>query len=166
MEGVLDLVTGLSATSDSETPFETDPNIRRLVLPVPEPRSSTHNQKTRCLPGAPTAYEKGEYIVDDTWTFLDEYDRSKSYEIVRGVFENIDNYFRKDKAGKHVRSFLSIAIPKDGAASDATKREVLGVVNIHTDTPRLFPDDWVFHSYQDLIGPLVDQIAILISKRP
>lgn len=156
IEGVLELVHQLSASTDTKHLDEDDKLPKYFALPIPKHSISQNNGKSRALPGAPAAFLGKPQLIYDAHKILDDYDQRKDYEITRGVFENLAEYFNK-KEGKNSRSIFSTAIEY----KHSNKR--IGVVNLHTNEPRLFPTDKVFWQYNSLILPILFEISDLTS---
>jgi len=168
LQGVLNLELDLSASNDNpNNSFERDDKLVPLALPIPEPEKSIHNGKQRYLPGAPTAFFEGNFIVDDTRLFLRRYDddeRDKYCEIPRSLMEKTHEYFvegSEDSGGGLVRSFISLLI-KENEFQNSRK---LGVINIHCDRPCVFEDNWVSDSFMIFTKPVLIQIVKLLKMR-
>jgi len=166
LEGVLDSVDSLSlvlSANSSHDPlkYDTDNALKKVAFPIPVDYKSQHNDKSRVLPGAPTAYEMGFDEIKDTHKLLSLFDEEKEYDIARGVFESGHNYFTTEPNGRLVRSFVSIAVNFDG--KDGPKR--VGVINFHCDETDIFVNTKSFSNYRNLITPILSDTAVLVEAR-
>ena len=164
LQGVLELASDLSASTDnSDDSFDKDEYLDEMCLPVPCEAFSRHNKLQRFLPGAPEALINGNYLINDTHRLLEHYDESRKYDIPRSIFENGDYYFRKTDNGRRVRSFFSVAL--EGQRSGEIKKAALGVVNVHSSEPNIFPNDETFQSFLQLTYPFMRVLSDLLIQR-
>ena len=157
IQGVLELILDLTASSDDTSSGVDDRLTDPIVLPIPKVHLSDKNGKFRVIPGAPRAFIGNPQMLFDTHRILEEYDLGKAHEITRGVFENLSNYFN-DEQGRDSRSIFSIAI------SDRASGNRLGVINIHSDAKRLFVNDEILEQYKSLIWPIIYEIFDLTAE--
>lgn len=165
LDGILDLMPELSASTDNEEDtFDPDPSLKPIALPVPSDIKSKNNGQKRYLPGAPTALIEGRYLVNDTLLILNSYDELKDYDIPRGIFQKIDDYFRCTEEGQKVRSFMSLLLYYR-EPGDAGNERGIGVVNIHSNDVDLFANNELAAHYESLCQPFILGLARMIQNR-
>ncbi|MCA0267893.1 MAG: hypothetical protein LCH53_01525 [Bacteroidetes bacterium] len=145
LRGVLDLRRDLAVRLDprvtSEThdpPSHLDRELKPFALPVPK-RVSTHRgktiQKSKLLPGAPTAFaeQRAEFYADMDQML--EWCRQHG-DFTEEVMGDVQEYFRVD-APPFIGSFASAPLP---LADVNPETSPIGVVNLHRRTRGLLKE--------------------------
>jgi len=156
LKGILELRTPLSTTTDDAESPQMDESLLEMALPVPKELVSQTNGLYNCLPGAPLAFMTltGQIVEDtlDLWDWV-----SENCNLPPETADQIQQYFQSD-IGQRIRSIFSYAILE-------AEGKPIGVINIHSDRPRLFNVSVErSEQFQALSVPLLQLLVICLTR--
>lgn len=156
--GVLELIPDLAVFLQGDNIQVNPTRLPRFTFGIPLPTLRNVNGKSAVLPGAPDAFCNEAYaFVKDTYEFADECRRDRALR--ESVSTDMDRYF-KEGAGRDIRSFVSIVLPRTGCIPAGSRNlEPLGVVNIHSDAAQMIRGKGIDH-----FVPLTTPHRLLISR--
>lgn len=153
LRGILILEKGLSTSTDVKGP-EADPRLREFALPIP--RVAWSGDKSKVLPGAPSAFTKDGQGFEGYWDTRTIGDWCEARcELSAGVVRRFRAYFGEEM-GDRIRSFVSIPLTRPGEKSPCA------VLNIHRNVPDVLRDREAAEHFVALIGPMKVLIVQLI----